>query len=160
MRVPRRARLAEGNSSRLSPPSLVALFVALGGENSFVRWPRGAMPKQATGGSREREGRGRGRGERELRECNTRRCGAERRWSHWPSTTGANPVASSSVPPAMSFDCQPVRGSHTGVGVSVGGDGLSTSLPPATFAGSLPLRPLQCALRGDVRTGGKGTQTA
>eukprot|EP00965_Chrysotila_dentata_P140103 4631860-Pleurochrysis_carterae.AAC.1 len=76
--------------------------------------------------------------ERELRVGNMRRCGAERRWSHWPSTTGADPVASSSVPPAMSLDCKPVRGSNTGVGVSVGGDGLSTSLPPAAFAGGLP----------------------
>eukprot|EP00965_Chrysotila_dentata_P012917 426542-Pleurochrysis_carterae.AAC.1 len=35
MRVPRKARLAEEKSAGLSPPSLVELFVALGGENSL-----------------------------------------------------------------------------------------------------------------------------
>eukprot|EP00965_Chrysotila_dentata_P171499 5659999-Pleurochrysis_carterae.AAC.1 len=64
MRIPRRARLGEEKSAGFSPASLVALFVALGGENSFVRRPRGAMRKQAKGASRKREGRGRGRGVR------------------------------------------------------------------------------------------------
>eukprot|EP00965_Chrysotila_dentata_P263269 6214798-Pleurochrysis_carterae.AAC.8 len=68
-----------------------------------------------------------------------RRSGAEKRRSHWPSTTSADPVASSSVLPTMSLDCKPVQGSNTGVGVSIGGNGLSTSsLPPAAFAGGLP----------------------
>eukprot|EP00965_Chrysotila_dentata_P178344 5890165-Pleurochrysis_carterae.AAC.1 len=64
-----------------------------------------------------------------------RRCGAEGRRSHWPSTTGADPAASFGVPPATASDCKPVRGSHTGVGVSTGRDGLSASLPPVAFAG-------------------------
>eukprot|EP00965_Chrysotila_dentata_P000516 16773-Pleurochrysis_carterae.AAC.1 len=58
VRVPGRARLAEQKSAGFSPPSLAAF----GGENSFVRRPRGAMREQAVGGSREREGRGSGRG--------------------------------------------------------------------------------------------------
>eukprot|EP00965_Chrysotila_dentata_P027835 924975-Pleurochrysis_carterae.AAC.1 len=104
MRVPWRARQTEEKSTGSSPPSLVALFEALGGEISLVRRPRGAMREQAMGGSRGREGRGSGKGERELRVGSMRRCRAEKRRSHWPSTTGADPVASSSVPPVMSLD--------------------------------------------------------
>eukprot|EP00965_Chrysotila_dentata_P188599 6172840-Pleurochrysis_carterae.AAC.3 len=140
VRIPQRACFAEEKSLGFSPDLLVALFVALGGENSFVRRPCGAMRKRAMGG------------ERELRLGNVRRCGAKRRRSHWPSTTGTDPVASSGVPPAMALDCKPVRGSNTGVGVSVGGNVLSTSLPLAAFASSLPVRPLLCALRGAVWT--------
>eukprot|EP00965_Chrysotila_dentata_P250266 6209354-Pleurochrysis_carterae.AAC.2 len=56
MRVPRRARLAEVKSADFLLPSLVVLFVALGGENSAG--PRSAMRQRAVGGSRERKGRG------------------------------------------------------------------------------------------------------
>eukprot|EP00965_Chrysotila_dentata_P063486 2104244-Pleurochrysis_carterae.AAC.1 len=87
--------------------------------------------------------------EREPRVGSSRRCGAERRRSHWPSTPGADPVASPGVPPPMSFDCNPVRGSNTGVGVSVGGDGLSVSLPPVAFAGGVP--PEASAVRAQRR---------
>eukprot|EP00965_Chrysotila_dentata_P097183 3211943-Pleurochrysis_carterae.AAC.1 len=76
--------------------------------------------------------------ERELRKGSVRRCGAEGGRSHWLSTTGADPAASSGVRPATDLDCRPVRGSNTGVGVSVGGDALSASLPPVAFAGGLP----------------------
>eukprot|EP00965_Chrysotila_dentata_P148223 4893288-Pleurochrysis_carterae.AAC.1 len=74
-----------------------------------------------------------------------RRCGAERRRSHWPSIPRADPVASSGVPAAMPLGCKPVRGSNTGVGVSVGGDhGLSTPLPldRSSSPAACPLRPL------------------
>eukprot|EP00965_Chrysotila_dentata_P027847 925465-Pleurochrysis_carterae.AAC.1 len=73
--------------------------------------------------------------ERELRKGSERRCGAEGR--HWPSTTGAEPAASSGVPPATALNCKAVRGSNTGVGVSAGGDGLSALLPPVAFAGGV-----------------------
>eukprot|EP00965_Chrysotila_dentata_P189389 6173292-Pleurochrysis_carterae.AAC.1 len=39
--------------------------------------------------------------ERELREGIVRRCEAEGRRSHWPSTTGTDPAASSGLPPAI-----------------------------------------------------------
>eukprot|EP00965_Chrysotila_dentata_P096127 3175759-Pleurochrysis_carterae.AAC.1 len=77
--------------------------------------------------------------ERELRESSVRRCGVERcRSHHWPSAASADPATSSGVPPAMALNCKPGRGSNTGVGVTVGGDGLSASLPPVAFAGGLP----------------------
>ena len=76
--------------------------------------------------------------ERELRKGSVRRCGVEGSRSHWPSTPGADPAASFGVPPTTALDCKPVRGSNTGVGVSVGGDGLSASLPPVAFAGGWP----------------------
>eukprot|EP00965_Chrysotila_dentata_P104746 3459615-Pleurochrysis_carterae.AAC.1 len=75
--------------------------------------------------------------ERELRNGSVRRCGVEGGRSHWPSTTGEDPVASFGVPPTTALDCKPVRGSNTGVGVSVGGDGLNESLPPVAFAGGV-----------------------
>eukprot|EP00965_Chrysotila_dentata_P010482 341556-Pleurochrysis_carterae.AAC.1 len=53
-------------------------------------------------------------------------------------TTGADPAASSGVPPATAPDCKPVRNGNTGVGVNTGGDGLSSSLPPVAFAGGVP----------------------
>eukprot|EP00965_Chrysotila_dentata_P259168 6213468-Pleurochrysis_carterae.AAC.1 len=56
--VPRRTRLAKEKSTGFSPPSLVALFVALGGENSFVRKPCGAMRKRASGGVENARGVG------------------------------------------------------------------------------------------------------
>eukprot|EP00965_Chrysotila_dentata_P118828 3929428-Pleurochrysis_carterae.AAC.1 len=59
MRVPWRVRLAEKKSAGFSPPSLDALFVTLGGENScLVRRPRGAMRKRARGGDSKCKGRG------------------------------------------------------------------------------------------------------
>eukprot|EP00965_Chrysotila_dentata_P043111 1432156-Pleurochrysis_carterae.AAC.1 len=73
--------------------------------------------------------------ERELRNGSVRRCRVEGGRPHWPSTTGADPAASFSVPPKMALDCKPMRGRNTGVGVSVSGDGLSASLPPVAFAG-------------------------
>eukprot|EP00965_Chrysotila_dentata_P237214 6201755-Pleurochrysis_carterae.AAC.2 len=88
--------------------------------------------------------------ERELRKGSVRRCGAEKCRSHRPSTIDADPVgASSGLPPAMVLDCKHVRGSNTGVGVSVGDDGLSTSLPPVAFAGGLP--PEAIAVRAQRR---------
>eukprot|EP00965_Chrysotila_dentata_P125930 4162087-Pleurochrysis_carterae.AAC.1 len=51
--------------------------------------------------------------EHELRRGSMRHCGAERRRSHWPSTTGADPIASSGVPPATAPDSKPVRGSNS-----------------------------------------------
>eukprot|EP00965_Chrysotila_dentata_P081310 2684913-Pleurochrysis_carterae.AAC.1 len=69
-----------------------------------------------------------------------------------PSTTGANPVASLGVPPTTALDCKPVRGSNTGVGVSVGVDGLSASLPPVAFAGGVP--PEANAVRAQRRRAG------
>eukprot|EP00965_Chrysotila_dentata_P130618 4318488-Pleurochrysis_carterae.AAC.1 len=62
MRTPRRAQLAEVKSAGFLPPSLVVLFVALGGENSVARRPRSAMQEHAAEGGREREGRGDGMG--------------------------------------------------------------------------------------------------
>eukprot|EP00965_Chrysotila_dentata_P237241 6201778-Pleurochrysis_carterae.AAC.3 len=56
----------------------------------------------------------------ELRKGSVRRCGVERSRSHWPSAVGADPTASSGVPPAMALDCKPVRANDTGVGMSVG----------------------------------------
>eukprot|EP00965_Chrysotila_dentata_P136419 4511468-Pleurochrysis_carterae.AAC.1 len=76
--------------------------------------------------------------ERELRNGSVRRCGVEGDRSHWPSTTGADPAASFGVPTTTALDCKPMRGSNTGVGVNVRGDGVSTSLPPVAFAGGVP----------------------
>eukprot|EP00965_Chrysotila_dentata_P222113 6192771-Pleurochrysis_carterae.AAC.1 len=71
-------------------------------------------------------------------DYSVRRYGVEGGRSYRPSTTGADLAASSGVPPATALDCRPVRGSNTGIGVSVEGDGLSTSLPPVAFAGGKP----------------------
>eukprot|EP00965_Chrysotila_dentata_P110993 3668452-Pleurochrysis_carterae.AAC.1 len=71
--------------------------------------------------------------ERKLRRGSVRRCGVKGGRSHRPSTTGTDLAASSGVPPATALNCRPVQGSNTGVGVSIGGDGLSMSLPPVAF---------------------------
>eukprot|EP00965_Chrysotila_dentata_P081298 2684577-Pleurochrysis_carterae.AAC.1 len=76
--------------------------------------------------------------ERELREGSVQRCGANRPDAHWPSAAGADPAASSGVPPETTLDCKPARGRDTGVGVRAGDDALSASLPPGAFAGRLP----------------------
>eukprot|EP00965_Chrysotila_dentata_P027059 898152-Pleurochrysis_carterae.AAC.1 len=66
--------------------------------------------------------------ERELRKGSVRRCGAEGHQSHWPSTTGEDPAALSGVLPAMALDCNTVRGSNTGVGVSIGDNWSSSNV--------------------------------
>eukprot|EP00965_Chrysotila_dentata_P245889 6206832-Pleurochrysis_carterae.AAC.1 len=60
VRVTWRPRLAEEKSEGFSSPSLVVLFVALGGENSLVRRPCGAIRKRARQGRRESKTRGAG----------------------------------------------------------------------------------------------------
>eukprot|EP00965_Chrysotila_dentata_P159786 5279071-Pleurochrysis_carterae.AAC.1 len=94
--------------------------------------------------------------ERELREGSERRCGVERRRMRWPSAAGADLAASSGAPSARTLVRKPVRGDDTGVGVVVGSDALSASLPPVTFAGGVPAPRSQCdvaVLRGAVRSG-------
>eukprot|EP00965_Chrysotila_dentata_P088916 2935290-Pleurochrysis_carterae.AAC.2 len=121
MRVPRRARIAEEKSAGSLPPSLVALFVAPGGENSSVRRPCGAMWKQAREGGVKNASGGGAAGasklrcagpalmqERELREGSVRRRRVKKRRSHWPSATGADPAVSLGVPTAKALDRKPV----------------------------------------------------
>eukprot|EP00965_Chrysotila_dentata_P004947 162047-Pleurochrysis_carterae.AAC.1 len=92
------------------------LFVALGGENS--RAGRVARPESERWGGVEsaRGGAAAVAQERrwqclrcmtqesELREGSVQRGGPERRQSHWPFAAGADPAASSGVPPAMALD--------------------------------------------------------
>eukprot|EP00965_Chrysotila_dentata_P151667 5012723-Pleurochrysis_carterae.AAC.1 len=130
VRVPWRARLAEqSESTRFLPPCW--LFVPLGGKNFSRCRPRGATRERTRENTRERGAAGArerrcavpaSMQEHELREGSVRRCGAEGPGLHWPSAAGADPAASSGVPPAMALECKPVRGNDTGVvGVSTGG---------------------------------------
>eukprot|EP00965_Chrysotila_dentata_P130566 4316759-Pleurochrysis_carterae.AAC.2 len=73
-----------------------------------------------------------------------RRCGAERSRSHWPSVTGADPIVSSSVPPAMSLDC---KLAHI---PPAGGEGAR----PSTRMGNL----LGCVSTAMVVQKGKGNE--
>eukprot|EP00965_Chrysotila_dentata_P231117 6198161-Pleurochrysis_carterae.AAC.10 len=126
--------LLEGRAARPGSKRAGGVEYTMGGRTAGARERRCAEPALMQ--------------ERELQKGSVRRCGAEGRRSHWPSITGADPAASSGVPPGTTPNCKPVRGRNTGVSESVRGEGLSASLPPCTQAAKR--RAVQCG-RGHQR---------
>eukprot|EP00965_Chrysotila_dentata_P024335 806158-Pleurochrysis_carterae.AAC.2 len=101
--------------------------------DSPARRPCGAFKSErGCGGENARAG------EQQGPERAAAQCLLKRRRLHWPSAARADPAASSVAPQAMALDFKPVQGDDTGVGVVLGADALSASLPPVAFAGGVP----------------------
>eukprot|EP00965_Chrysotila_dentata_P018106 602094-Pleurochrysis_carterae.AAC.2 len=149
VRVPQRARLTE-QSAGFSNPLLVVLFMAIGGKNSFVRRPCGAMRKKRGGGVENTRGGGAAgvsvscakaalrtplRGPARLHGCRSVGCAKAACNAVELKDAGCICRPATGVDPAVLLG---VRGGNgTGVGVVVAGNALSALLPPLAFAGGV-----------------------
>eukprot|EP00965_Chrysotila_dentata_P055191 1831583-Pleurochrysis_carterae.AAC.1 len=108
-----------GKSAGFLPPCW--LFVALGGKNfvkllgaSALRPDEGANERVESRNPRSRERQGLESAAAQcLHRCRSvgcakgvRRSGAKGSWAHWQSAAGADPAASSGVPPETTLDCK------------------------------------------------------